>query len=47
MSAEDAHTSSGRDKSFSIGRDMAAVDLKVLLLPTMGKPYRADIAHDS
>lgn len=40
-------TSSSSDKSLPIGRDMAAVNFKVLLLSAMREPYRADIFHDS
>ena len=37
---------SGRcDQPLSIGRDMAAVDLKVLLLPAMREPYGTDVFH--
>ncbi len=40
-------TSSSCDEPFAIGRNMAAIDFKVLLLPAMGEPYWTDVLHGS
>lgn len=40
-------TSSSCDEPLSIRRDMAAIDLKVLLLPAMGQPYGTNVFHGS
>lgn len=41
----DEAISSSCDEPLSIGRDMAAVDFKVLLLPAMREPYWTDVFH--
>ena len=40
-------TSSSGDEPLSIGRDMAAVDFKILLLSAMREPYGTDVFHGS
>ena len=40
-------TSSGCDEPLSIRRDMAAVDLKILLLAAMREPYWTNVFHGS
>ena len=40
-------TSSSSDEPLSIGRDMTAVDFKVLLLSAVREPYRTDVFHGS
>ena len=42
---EEYRTSSRRDQSTAIRGDMTAIDLEILLLPAMRKPYRSNVAH--